>query len=172
MKLSQKLRKFTPNYKIYNKMIQLKEGMKAPLFEGTDQDGRTIRLDDYAGKKVVLYFYPKDNTPGCTAEACNLRDNHKNLLKEGFTVIGVSIDSEKSHKGFASKYSLPFPLIADTSKKIVNDYGVFGEKKMYGKSYFGIIRTTFVIDENGIIEKIIQKVDTSNHAEQVLNLYK
>lgn len=152
-------------------MIQLKEGMKAPLFEGTDQDGRKIRLNDYAGKKVLLYFYPKDNTPGCTAEACNLRDNHEMLLKEGFSVIGVSIDSEKSHKGFASKYSLPFPLIADTSKKIVNDYGVYGEKKMYGKSYFGIIRTTFVIDEKGIIEKIISKVDTQNHTEQIFKLY-
>ena len=152
-------------------MIQLKEGMKAPLFEGTDQDGRKIRLNDYAGKKVVLYFYPKDNTPGCTAEACNLRDNHEMLLKEGFAVIGVSIDSEKSHKGFASKYSLPFPLIADTSKKIVNDYGVYGEKKMYGKSYFGIVRTTFVIDEKGIIEKIISKVDTQNHTEQIFKLY-
>jgi peroxiredoxin Q/BCP len=152
-------------------MIQLKEGMKAPLFEGTDQDGRKIRLVDYAGKKVVLYFYPKDNTSGCTAEACNLRDNNELLLKEGFTVIGVSTDSEKSHKGFASKYSLPFPLIADTSKKIVNDYGVYGEKKMYGKSYFGILRTTFVIDEKGIIEKIISKVDTQNHTEQIFKLY-
>jgi peroxiredoxin Q/BCP len=145
--------------------------MKAPLFEGTDQDGKIIRLDDYAGKKVVLYFYPKDNTPGCTAEACNLRDNNELLLKEGFQVIGVSIDSEKSHKGFASKYSLPFPLIADTSKKIVNDYGVYGEKKMYGKSYFGIVRTTYVIDENRIIEKIIPKVDTQNHTEQIFKLY-
>ena len=152
-------------------MIQLKEGMKAPLFEGTDQDGRTIRLDNYAGKKVVLYFYPKDNTPGCTAEACNLRDNYQSLLKKGFAVIGVSIDSEKSHKGFTTKYSLPFPLIADTSKKIVNDYGVYGEKKMYGKSYFGILRTTFVIDEKGIIEKIISKVDTQNHTEQIFKLY-
>ena len=152
-------------------MIQLKEGMKAPLFEGTDQDGRTIRLIDYAGKKVVLYFYPKDNTPGCTAEACNLRDNYQSLLKKGFAVIGVSIDSEKSHKGFTTKYSLPFPLIADTSKKIVNDYGVYGEKKMYGKSYFGIVRTTFVIDEKGIIEKIISKVDTQNHTEQIFKLY-
>jgi len=152
-------------------MIQLKEGMKAPLFEGTDQDGRTIRLDNYAGKKVVLYFYPKDNTPGCTAEACNLRDNYQSLLKKGFAVIGVSIDSEKSHKGFTTKYSLPFPLIADTSKKIVNDYGVYGEKKMYGKSYFGIVRTTFVIDEKGIIEKIISKVDTQNHTEQIFKLY-
>jgi thioredoxin-dependent peroxiredoxin len=152
-------------------MIQLKEGMKAPLFEGTDQDGTIVRLSDYSGKKVVLYFYPKDNTSGCTAEACNLRDNYQSFLTKGFAVIGVSIDNEKSHKGFASKYSLPFPLIADTSKKIVNDYGVYGEKKLYGKSYLGIIRTTFVIDERGIIEKIIRQVDTKNHTEQIFKLY-
>jgi peroxiredoxin Q/BCP len=152
-------------------MTELKEGMKAPFFEGTGQDGRTIRLSDYIGKKVVLYFYPKDNTSGCTAEACNLRDNYQSFLKKGFAVIGVSTDSEKSHKGFTEKYSLPFPLIADTSKKIVNDYGVYGEKKMYGKSYFGIVRTTFVIDEKGIIEKIITKVDTQNHTEQIFKLY-
>jgi len=152
-------------------MIQLKEGMKAPLFEGTDQDGRSVRLSDYLGKKVVLYFYPKDNTPGCTAEACNLRDNYQSFLEKGFAVIGVSIDSEKSHKGFASKYSLPFPLIADTSKKIVSDYGVYGEKKLYGKSFMGIIRTTYVIDEKGIIEKIIRQVDTRNHTEQIFKLF-
>jgi thioredoxin-dependent peroxiredoxin len=152
-------------------MIQLKEGMKAPSFEGTDQNGKTIRLSDFSGKKLVLYFYPKDNTPGCTAEACNLRDNHQILLNKGFAVVGVSMDSEKSHKGFASKFSLPFPLIADTSGKIVNDYGVYGEKKMYGKSYMGIVRTTFIIDEKGIIEKIISKVETSNHSEQIFKLY-
>jgi thioredoxin-dependent peroxiredoxin len=152
-------------------MIQLKEGMKAPSFEGTDQNGKTIRLSDFSGKKLVLYFYPKDNTPGCTAEACNLRDSHQILLNKGFAVVGVSMDSEKSHKGFASKFSLPFPLIADTSGKIVNDYGVYGEKKMYGKSYMGIVRTTFIIDEKGIIEKIISKVETSNHSEQIFKLY-
>jgi peroxiredoxin Q/BCP len=152
-------------------MIQLKEGMKAPSFEGTDQNGKTIRLSDFSGKKLVLYFYPKDNTPGCTAEACNLRDNHQIMLNKGFAVVGVSMDSEKSHKGFASKFSLPFPLIADTSGKIVNDYGVYGEKKMYGKSYMGIVRTTFIIDEKGIIEKIISKVETSNHSEQIFKLY-
>lgn len=152
-------------------MAQLKEGSKAPLFEGTDQDGKIIKLIDYAGKKVVLYFYPKDNTPGCTAEACNLRDNYQALLKKGFAVIGVSMDSEKSHKGFAAKYSLPFPLIADTSRKILNDYGVYREKLMYGKSFLGIVRTTFVIDEKGMIEKIISKVDTKNHTDQILNLY-
>jgi peroxiredoxin Q/BCP len=153
-------------------MEQLKEGMKAPAFEGTDQNGRTIRLSDFKGKKVVLYFYPKDNTPGCTAEACNLRDNHTELLERGFVVIGVSADSEKSHKGFAAKYSLPFPLVADTSKKILNDYGVYGEKKMYGKSVMGTIRTTFIIDEKGIIEKIISKVDTQNHTEQIFAVNK
>jgi thioredoxin-dependent peroxiredoxin len=152
-------------------MIQLKEGMKAPSFEGIDQDGRTVRLSDFSGKKVVLYFYPKDNTPGCTAEACNLRDNHQMLLRKGFAVVGVSMDSEKSHKGFSSKYSLPFPLIADTSRKILNDYGVYQEKKLYGKSFLGIVRTTFIIDEKGIIEKIISKVDTKNHSEQIFKMY-
>jgi peroxiredoxin Q/BCP len=152
-------------------MVQLEEGMKAPYFEGTDQDGRLVRLADFSGKKVVLYFYPKDNTPGCTAEACNLRDNYNELIKKGFAIVGVSMDSEKAHKGFAVKYSLPFPLIADTSRKILNDYGVYREKKLYGKSFLGIVRTTFIIDEQGIIEKIITKVETGNHTEQILKLY-
>lgn len=152
-------------------MAQLKEGMKAPLFEGIDQEGRTVRLSDFSGKKVILYFYPKDNTPGCTAEACNLRDHHEELLKEGFEVVGVSMDSEKSHRNFAAKYSLPFPLIADTSGKILNDYGVWREKKLYGRSFLGIVRTTFIIDEKGIIEKIISKVETSKHTEQIFKLY-
>jgi peroxiredoxin Q/BCP len=151
-------------------MIQLKEGMKAPGFEGIDQNGSTVKLGDFTGKKVVLYFYPKDNTPGCTAEACNLRDNWNTFLKKGFIVLGVSPDSEKSHKGFAEKYVLPFPIIADTSKKILNDYGVWGEKKMYGKSFMGVIRTTFIIDEQGIIEKIITKVETAKHTEQIFNM--
>jgi len=152
-------------------MIQLKEGMKAPGFEGIDQNGRTIKLSDFTGKKVVLYFYPKDNTPGCTAEACNLQDNLDSFLNKGFVVIGVSPDTEKSHKGFASKYALKFPLIADIEKKILNDYGVWGEKKMYGRSYMGVLRTTFIIDEKGIIEKIITKVDTSGHTKQIFDLY-
>jgi thioredoxin-dependent peroxiredoxin len=152
-------------------MGQLNEGSKAPMFEGIDQNGKTVKLTDYTGKKLILYFYPKDNTPGCTAEACNLRDNHDSLLKKGFAVVGVSPDSEKSHKGFAGKFSLPFPLIADTSKKIMNDYGVWGEKKMYGKSYLGVLRTTFIIDEKGIIEKIVEKVDTAGHTEQIFKLY-
>lgn len=152
-------------------MAQLKEGMPAPPFEGTDQDGKVIKLSDYKGKKIVLYFYPKDNTSGCTAEACNLRDNYDDFLKKGFVVIGVSADSEKSHKNFAGKYSLPFPLIADTSLKILDDYGVWKQKKMYGKSFLGIARTTFIIDEKGIIEKIISKVETKSHSEQIFGLY-
>jgi thioredoxin-dependent peroxiredoxin len=153
-------------------MSELKEGMKAPVFKGIDQNGKEIVSDEFYGKKLILYFYPKDNTPGCTAEACNLRDNYDSLMKKGFAVVGVSPDTEKSHYGFVGKYSLPFPLIADTSKKILNDYGVWGEKKMYGKSFLGVIRTTFVIDEKGIIEKIIRKVETAGHTEQILNLYK
>jgi peroxiredoxin Q/BCP len=152
-------------------MVELKEGMKAPPFEGLDQDGKTVRLSDYAGKKVVLYFYPKDNTPGCTAEACNFRDNYDDFLKKGFAVIGISMDSENSHRKFASKYSLPFPLIADTAKKILDDYGVWREKKLYGRTFMGIVRTTFIIDEKGIIEKVISKVETSRHSEQIFKLY-
>jgi thioredoxin-dependent peroxiredoxin len=152
--------------------MQLFEGLKAPFFAGTDQNGKEIKLSDFAGKKIVLYFYPKDNTPGCTAEACNLRDNYSLLLEKGFVVIGVSPDNEKSHNNFSNKYSLPFPIVTDTSKKILNDYGVWGEKKMYGKNYMGVLRTTFIIDENGIIEKIISKVNTSDHTEQIFNMYK
>ena len=152
-------------------MIVLKEGMKAPLFEGIDQNGTLVKLSNFKGKKVILYFYPKDNTPGCTAEACNLRDNFDTFIKQGFVVIGVSPDTEKSHLGFAGKYSLPFQLIADESKKILNDYGVWGEKKLYGKSFMGVIRTTFIIDGKGIIEKIITKVNTAGHTEQIFGLY-
>jgi peroxiredoxin Q/BCP len=156
----------------YTTMIQLKEGSEAPMFDGIDQNGNKLKLTDFKGKKLVLYFYPKDNTPGCTAEACNLRDNYEAFLKNGYAVVGVSPDNEKSHANFARKFSLPFPLIADTSKKILNDYGVWGEKKMYGKSYLGVIRTTFIIDEKGIIEKIITKVDTAEHTEQILIMNK
>jgi peroxiredoxin Q/BCP len=152
-------------------MIQLREGMTAPDFQGTDQDGNSVKLTDFTGKKVVLYFYPKDDTPGCTAEACNLRDNWDSFLKKGFAVIGVSPDNEKSHKGFAKKYDIPFPLIADTEKKILNDYGVWGEKQMYGRTFLGVIRTTFIIDEKGIIEKIITKVDTGEHTKQIFDSY-
>lgn len=152
-------------------MTHLKEGQKAPEFIGTDQNNNKIKLLDFLGKKVILYFYPKDNTPGCTAEACNLRDNYEGLLKTGYIVIGVSPDNEKSHNGFAGKYSLPFPLIADPEKKILISYGAWGEKKMYGKTVTGVLRTTFIIDEKGIIEKIISKVDTANHTEQIFKLY-
>jgi peroxiredoxin Q/BCP len=151
-------------------MTQLKEGMKAPGFRGMDQNGNEVKSSDFAGKKLVLYFYPRDNTPGCTAEACNLRDNYESFLAKGYAVVGVSPDSEKSHKGFSEKYSLPFPLIADTSKEIMNVYGVWGEKKMYGKTSMGVLRTTFIIDEKGNIEKIISKVDTAAHTAQILNL--
>jgi thioredoxin-dependent peroxiredoxin len=152
-------------------MIQLTEGSKAPVFKGIDQYGREISLKDFSGKKLILFFYPKDNTPGCTAEACNLRDNYDEILNQGFAVVGVSPDSEKSHKGFSGKFSLPYSIIADTEKKILNDYGVWGEKKMYGKSFLGVIRTTFIIDEKGIIEKIISKVETAGHAAQIFKMY-
>jgi peroxiredoxin Q/BCP len=149
----------------------LTEGMPAPQFEGKDQDGSTIKLSNYSGKKIVLYFYPKDNTPGCTAEACSLRDSYKELTDKGFIVLGVSPDSEKSHKGFAEKYHLPFPLIADPEKKIMTAYGAYGEKVMYGKKVTGVIRTTFIIDGKGNIEKVIKKVDTKEHAPQIFKLY-
>jgi thioredoxin-dependent peroxiredoxin len=152
-------------------MTHLKEGQQAPLFEGTDQDGNKVRLSDLRGEKVVLYFYPKDDTPGCTAEACNLRDNYDDLIAKGFKVIGVSPDSEKSHRGFIQKYSLPFPLISDPEKKILALYGAYGEKMMYGKKVTGVLRSTFIIDEKGKIEKILSKVDTKAHTEQIFKLY-
>lgn len=145
--------------------------MPAPQFEGTDQNGNRVKLSSFAGKKVVLYFYPKDDTPGCTAEACSLRDNYGELLKQGFVVLGVSPDSEKSHRGFAAKYNLPFPLISDTDRKIMTAYGAYGEKVMYGKKVTGVIRTTFIIDEKGVIENVIKKVDTKEHAPQIFKLY-
>jgi thioredoxin-dependent peroxiredoxin len=149
-------------------MTTLKTGDKAPVFESHDQDGNPVKLEDFRGLKVVLFFYPKDNTPGCTAEACNLRDNYQALLEKGYKVIGVSTDDHKSHKKFSEKYDLPFPLLPDTDKMIVNAYGVWGPKKFMGKSYEGINRTTFVIDEQGMIEKIFDKVDTKNHSQQIL----
>ncbi|MCX6249941.1 MAG: thioredoxin-dependent thiol peroxidase [Bacteroidetes bacterium] len=149
-------------------MTSLKNGDRAPDFSGIDQEGRKVSLKDFKGNKLVLYFYPKDDTPGCTAEACNLRDNYDTLLKKGFQILGVSADSEESHKKFISKYVLPFPLIADKDKKIIHDYGIWGEKKRYGKIYQGILRTTFIINEDGIIEKVIGKVDTKNHTEQII----
>ncbi len=149
-------------------MSEIIEGAIAPQFSGVDQNGKTISLANYKGKKVVLYFYPKDNTPGCTVEACNLRDHDKLFQKSGYQIIGVSADSVASHIKFATRFGLPFPLIADTEKEICNLYGVWGEKKFLGKTFNGIKRTTFVIDENGIIEKIIEKVNTSAHTSQIL----
>lgn len=148
--------------------MQLNIGDKAPDFEGKDQNGNTVKLSDYRGKKVILYFYPKDNTSGCTAQACNLRDNHTDLQQQGYEVIGVSTDSEKSHQNFIAKHELPFTLIADTEKEIVQQYGVWQEKSMYGRKYMGTMRYTFVIDEEGNIEDIITKVKTKEHSAQII----
>lgn len=149
-------------------MFHLKIGDKAPAINALNQNGEKITLTQFKGKKIVLYFYPKDNTPGCTAQACNLKDNYNALLKKDYVVIGVSADNEKSHQKFIEKYSLPFPLIADTDKKVALDYGVWGLKKFMGKEYDGMHRTTFVINEKGIIENIITKVETKNHANQII----
>lgn len=149
--------------------MKLKVGDKAPVIAAKDQHGNEITLTQFKGKKVVLYFYPKDSTPGCTKEACNFRDNYSALLKKGYQVIGVSTDSEKSHLKFIEKYELPFPLIADTDQKVVNDFGVWGLKKFMGREYMGINRTTFVIDEKGKIEKVIEKVDTENSTQQLFD---
>ncbi len=151
-------------------MAELKEGDKAPEFEANDQNGVPVSLKDYSGKTIILYFYPKDDTPGCTAESCNFRDNYQFLLDKGFAVIGVSVDDEKSHKKFISKYQLPFTLISDTDHKMVEAYGVWSEKNLFGHKYMGIIRTTFIINKDGIIEKIIDKVDNENASQQVLDL--
>jgi peroxiredoxin Q/BCP len=151
-------------------MATLKEGDKAPDFTAKDQNGKTVSLADYKGKNVILYFYPKDDTPGCTAESCSFRDNYQSLLSKGFEVIGVSTDDEKSHKKFETKYSLPFTLIADNDKHIVEAYGVWVEKNMYGKQYMGTARTTFIIDGNGVISHLISKVDTKDSSKQVLDL--
>ncbi|MDF7819404.1 thioredoxin-dependent thiol peroxidase [Runella sp. MFBS21] len=149
--------------------MALQVGEKAPQFEAKDQNGNVVKLSDFQGKKVVLYFYPKDNTPACTAQACSLRDNYEALLAKGYVVLGVSIDDQKSHLKFATKYSLPFPILADTDHSLVEAFGVWGEKMLYGKKYMGTIRTTFIINEEGMIEDVITKVNTKNHAEQVLN---
>jgi peroxiredoxin Q/BCP len=148
--------------------MSLNKGDKAPSFTGKDQNGNPIKLSDFKGRKVVLYFYPKDDTPGCTAESCNLRDNYSQFKKANFAVIGVSSDDEKSHQKFIKKYSLPFPLIADTDKKINEQYGVWREKSMFGKTFMGTVRTTFIIDEKGIIEEVIEKVNTEDHTAQIL----
>lgn len=148
--------------------MKLEAGQKAPQFEAKNEKGELIQLSDYLGKKVVLYFYPKDATPGCTAQACDLRDNYDSLVKAGYVVLGVSSDNEKSHMKFIEKQSLPFPLLADTDLKVHEAYGTWVEKSMYGRKYMGTARTTFVIDEKGIITEIIEKVDTKNHTAQIL----
>ena len=146
----------------------LKIGDKMPDFEVMDQNGKVVSSKELLGKKTIIYFYPKDNTSGCTAEACNLRDNYQAMVAKGYNVIGVSKDSVKSHKSFADKYELPFTLLADTSTEMIQSFGVWSEKSMYGRKYMGIMRTTFIFDQNGILTEIIEKVDTSNHAAQIL----
>jgi len=150
-------------------MAILSKGDQAPKFEGMNQFGEKKSLDGFKGKKLILYFYPKDNTPGCTAESCNLNDNYQYWLSKGYEVVGVSPDSVASHKKFADKFQFGFNLIADPETEILKAYGVWGEKNMYGKKYMGVLRTTFVINEQGIIEEIIEKVDTKNHTEQLTN---
>ena len=146
----------------------LKIGDKMPFFEVMDQSGNMVTSDKLISKKTIIYFYPKDNTSGCTAEACNLRDNYEALIAKGYNVVGVSKDSVASHKKFAEKYELPFTLLADTSTAMIQEFGAWGEKKMYGKAYMGTIRKTFIFNEEGVLEKIIEKVDTKDHASQIL----
>ena len=149
-------------------MTNLKPGDKAPDFTAKDQDGNAISLADFKGKKLVLFFYPKASTPGCTAEACNLRDNWEHFQAKGYQILGASADSEKRQQNFKNKYELPFPLLADEDKEVINAYGVWGPKKFMGKEYEGINRTTFIIDEKGVIEDIIEKVKTKDHSSQIL----
>ncbi|MEY4134098.1 MAG: thioredoxin-dependent thiol peroxidase [Saprospiraceae bacterium] len=151
-------------------MTIIKVGDKAPEFNATDEAGNPITIGQFKGRKLILFFYPKDDTPGCTAENCNLRDNYADLLARGFAIVGVSPDSAKKHQGFKSKYALPFPLIPDTDQQILKLYGAWGEKQMYGRTYEGVLRTTFVINEEGIVEKIFDKVDTKDHTAQILKV--
>lgn len=146
----------------------LEIGNRMPDFSAADQNGNIVKSADLIGKKTVVYFYPKANTPGCTAEACSLRDNYERFLASGYNVIGISKDSVKAQKNFSDKYALPFPLLADTAALIIKAFGAWGEKKLYGKTYEGILRKTFIFNENGILEGIIDKVNTKNHAEQIL----
>ena len=152
-------------------MTQLTEGKKAPAFKGRDQNGDPVSLADHKGKKIVLFFYPEDDTPTCTIEACNLRDNYGLLKKNGFVVIGVSPDEEKKHKKFEAKYNLPFTLVADVDHKIIDGYGVWGEKQLYGRTYMGLHRTTFLIDEKGIIRKIFTRPKNKQHAEEIIQAW-
>ena len=152
-------------------MITLTEGDKGPAFKSKDQNGNPVSLSDYKGKKVVLYFYPEDDTPTCTIEACNLRDNYSLLKKQEIVVLGVSPDDEKKHKKFEKKFDLPFTLVADPAKKIIDMYGVWGEKNLYGRKYMGLRRTTFLIDEKGIIKKIFKKPRSKMHSEEILKAW-
>jgi peroxiredoxin Q/BCP len=149
----------------------VKEGDAAPEFESRDAEGNTVRLSDLRGRKVVLYFYPKDDTPGCTKQACSLRDGHAELQKRGIKVIGVSLDDEKSHRKFAEKYSLPFTLLADTDHSVADAFGVYGEKQFAGRKYMGVSRTTFLIDEEGRVRKVLDKVNVEEHADEVLKAF-
>ena len=146
----------------------LKIGDKMPQFEVVDQDGKIVTSNDLLGRKTIIYFYPKDNTSGCTAEACNLRDNHQALIAKGYNVVGVSKDSAASHRTFIDKFELPFTLLADTSTQMQQAFGVWAEKSLYGRKYMGTLRRTFIFDEQGILTEIIEKVDTKNHAKQIL----
>jgi peroxiredoxin Q/BCP len=148
-------------------MITLKVGDSVPMFSAPDQDGNIVSNDQLLGKKLVLYFYPKDNTPGCTSEACDLRDNYNNFLSKGYEVLGVSPDSQKSHQGFIKKYKLPFRLLSDVDKKILEAFNAWGEKKLLGKSYMGVLRKTYIIDEKGVIINIFEKVNTKEHSKQI-----
>ena len=154
--------------KIKNKRKMLNIGDKMPYFEVMDQNGNKVTSNELIGKKTIIYFYPKDNTSGCTAEACNLRDNHEALIAKGYNVVGVSKDSVASHKKFADKYELPFTLLSDPSTQMLQDFGAWGEKKMCGKVSVGTLRRTFIFNEEGVLEKIIEKVDTKNHAAQIM----
>ena len=153
-------------------MTHLKEGDKAPVFSGNDQGGKKVSLSDYKGRRVIIYFYPQDDTPTCTIEACNLRDNYSLLKKEGFIILGVSPDSEKSHKKFAAKFELPFTLIADPEHIIIDKYGVWGQKQLFGREYMCVIRTTFLVDEHGMIRKIFEKPKSSSHSEEIIAAWK
>ena len=149
-------------------MDRLKEGDKVPEFTSKDQDGNPVKLSDYSGEKLIVFFYPRANTPGCTAEACNLRDHYSELKAAGYKLLGVSADSERKQSNFKKKYDLPFPLLADEDHTVLNTFGVWGPKKFMGRTFDGIHRTTFVIDEDGVVEKVIDKVKTKNHAAQIL----
>jgi peroxiredoxin Q/BCP len=152
-------------------MAILEEGKKAPAFKGIDQNGKPVSLADYKGKKLVLYFYPKDSTPTCTVQACNIRDNFSALKKAGIHIIGISADDVKSHKKFEEKQQLPFTIIADTERTIIDKFGVWGEKQLYGKKYMGLLRTTFLINEKGVVVKVIEKPKSKQHAEEILEAW-